>query len=337
MTERHIHIEESTVHIGLEQPVTILHLSDTHFCEADEQDSPAVQGMAARRLKNAFLDTDGVDRIRQYWDESVAYAKEHNLPIIRERKQAILTGDSALIAEQKKAGRIRHLGLSCHSSIGTLKRFVSKYREHLEFCQIQLNYLDYEFQNARDKVEYLNEAGLPVWVMEGLRGGKLAKSCLGAEEQLAKINADYTPANWGFAYLESVPGVTMILSGMSTVEQLQQNIEFFDSRKPLDDEAVEILYSAARRDAQRKGTVPCTACRYCTPNCPMNLPIPDLFAEFNEYIYKEKTVIPRKAMEEWPAEMWPTNCIGCGACAAVCPQQIDIPGTMSKFADMIEA
>lgn len=82
MSFRAVNIEKSTVHIGLEKPVKILHLSDTHFCEADEHDSPAVQGMAARRLKNAFLDTDGVDRIRSYWDQSIAYAKENNLPVI---------------------------------------------------------------------------------------------------------------------------------------------------------------------------------------------------------------------------------------------------------------
>ena len=240
------------------------------------------------------------------------------------------------LVEQKKAGRIKHIGFSCHSGFETMHHFVKKYWRHLDFCQIQLNYLDMEFQDAKSKVEYLNNLGMPIWVMEPLRGGKLAQSCLGGEKILAKSNPDFTPANWAFAFLQSVPGVTMILSGMSNMEQLQQNIEFFGEKHVLSDDDIATLLTAAHFDTQGSGTVPCTACRYCVSKCPQGLPIPDLFGEYNEYVYDKKTSIPARALRSYPEDKWPTQCIGCGECAKVCPQHIDIPGTMKKFGEMIE-
>ena len=240
------------------------------------------------------------------------------------------------LLKQKEAGRIRHLGFSCHGSFETMHRFVKKYYEHIEFCQIQLNYIDFEFQDARSKVEYLNNLGMPIWVMAGLRGGKLAQSCLGGEKILAKSNPDYTPANWAFAFLETIPGVTMILSGMSNMEQLKQNIEFFSEKKEISDDDIATLLTAAHFDIQGKGTVPCTACRYCTTKCPQQLPIPELFGEYNDYVYNEKETVPRSDLAAFPEDKWRGKCIGCGECAKVCPQRIDIPEIMKKFASMIK-
>ena len=240
------------------------------------------------------------------------------------------------LLKQKEAGRIRHLGFSCHGSFETMHRFVKKYYEHIEFCQIQLNYIDFEFQDARSKVEYLNNLEMPIWVMEGLRGGKLAQSCLGGEKILAKSNPDYTPANWAFAFLETIPGVTMILSGMSNLEQLKQNIEFFSEKKEISDDDIATLLTAAHFDIQGKGTVPCTACSYCTAKCPQQLPIPELFGEYNDYVYNDKETVPRSDMAAFTEDKWPGSCIGCGECAKVCPQRIDIPKIMKKFASMIK-
>ncbi len=241
------------------------------------------------------------------------------------------------LVKQKEAGRIRHLGFSCHGTLETMHRFIKKYWRDLEFCQIQLNYLDFEFQDARLKVEELNNLGIPIWVMEGLRGGKLAKSCLGAEKLLAKSNPEWTPANWAFAFLESVPGVTMILSGMSDLEQLKQNIEFFSEKREISDDDIATLLTAAHFDVTGKnsGTVPCTACRYCTTHCPQGLDIPRLLALYNEHAYSEGGFIAPMALAAIDPDKLPSACIGCGACAKVCPQQIDIPGTMKKFTELL--
>ena len=241
------------------------------------------------------------------------------------------------LVRQKEAGKIRHLGFSCHGSLETMHRVVKKYWEDLEFCQIQLNYLDFEFQDAKSKVEYLNNLGMPIWVMEGLRGGKLAQSCLGAEKILAKSNPDWTPANWAFAFLESVPGVTVILSGMSNFEQLQQNIEFFNEKKEISDDDLAALLTAAHFDTTGKnaGTVPCTACRYCTTHCPQGLDIPHILALYNEHAYSEGGFIAPMALAALDQDKLPSACIGCGECAKVCPQTIDIPGTMKKFNELL--
>ena len=241
------------------------------------------------------------------------------------------------LVKQKEAGRIKHLGFSCHGTLETMHRFIKKYWRDLEFCQIQLNYLDFEFQDARFKVEELNNLGMPIWVMEGLRGGKLAKSCLGAEKMLAKSNPDWTPANWAFAFLESVPGVTVILSGMSDLEQMKQNIEFFSEKRAISDDDIATLLTAAHFDVTGKnsGTVPCTACKYCTTHCPQELDIPRLLSLYNEHAYSEGGYIAPMALTAIDRDKLPSACIGCGSCAKVCPQQIDIPGTMKKFTEML--
>ena len=248
------------------------------------------------------------------------------------------TGLTEFLLKMKEEGKIRHLGFSCHGTQETMHRFIMKHFRHLEFCQIQLNYLDFEFQNAKDKVEELNNIGMPIWVMEPLRGGKLAKSCLGGEKMLAKSNAEYTPANWAFSFVESVPGIAMILSGMSNFEQLKQNIDFFSEKKTLSDDDIAILLTAAHFDTTGKsaGTVPCTGCKYCMTKCPQELEIPRLLELYNEHAYSEGGFIAPMALAAFDEDKLPSACIGCGACAAVCPQQIDIPGTMVRFTELLK-
>lgn len=239
------------------------------------------------------------------------------------------------LMEQKKAGRIRHLGFSCHGSLETMMRFLRRYGMDMEFGQIQLNYVDYEFQNARLKVEALNNMGIPIWVMEGLRGGMLAKSCLGGERVLAGSRPDYTPVNWAFAFLESIPGVTMILSGMSDIEQLKENIGFFDYRQVIEDEEIGMLLTAAHYHVAGSKTVPCTGCRYCTSKCPQHLDIPRLLELYNEHSYSEGGFIAPMALAAVGRDRLPSACIGCGACEKVCPQQIHISEAMKRFTELL--
>lgn len=243
-------------------------------------------------------------------------------------------GTVSYLKEQKAAGRIRHLGFSCHGDIDVLTRFLDAYGEDMEFCQLQINYLDWEFQHAKEKVALLKERGIPVWVMEPLRGGQL---CRLPEEQAAKLAAlrpDETQAGWAFRFLQSLPEVVTVLSGSSTMEQLKENIELFGEDRPLSEEEMSALLAMAD-DMAKQDTVPCTACHYCTSHCPQELDIPRLLSLYNEHRLTKGGFIAPMALSTLPEDKWPSACIGCGSCSAVCPQQIDIPGALADFSEML--
>ena len=186
------------------------------------------------------------------------------------------------LMKQKRAGRIRHLGFSAHGSYDVMKRFLEAYGEGMEFCQIQLNYLDWNFQDAKGKLELLAEHQLPVWVMEPLRGGKLAELSEEDAELLKNLRPDESVPAWAFRFLQSIPGVTMVLSGMSNSEQLRENIQTFEEEKPLNSKEMEKLLKIANNMVE-KIALPCTACRYCVSHCPQGLDIPALLALYNEH------------------------------------------------------
>lgn len=239
------------------------------------------------------------------------------------------------LLKQKEAGRIRHLGFSAHGDIACMTRFLEAYGKDMEFCQIQLNYLDWTFQDARGKVELLNKWSLPVWVMEPVRGGKLAQIPAEDEAKLKAARPDETVVQWCFRFIQSIAEVKVCLSGMSNFEQVKENIVTFSDDKPLTASEREILQSVAD-DMLGRGTVPCTACRYCTEYCPMGLDIPKLLEMYNQNVVTgERDFISNMYVGTLPEDKRPSACIGCGACAAVCPQQIDIPGTMAKFCDRL--
>ena len=133
------------------------------------------------------------------------------------------------LMKQKENGRIRHLGFSAHGSYEVIKRFLEAYGEHMEFCQLQINYVDWSFQDAKKKVELLKSYGIPVWVMEPLRGGRLAKLPENAEKQLKELRPDEKIPAWAFRFLQTIPEVTMVLSGMSNYEQMKENIQTFET------------------------------------------------------------------------------------------------------------
>lgn len=237
------------------------------------------------------------------------------------------------LREQKKAGRIRHLGFSAHGSLEVMRRFLDAYGEDMEFCQIQLNYLDWTFQNAKEKVNLLNERELPIWVMEPLRGGKLATMPEACGEKLRELRPDESVLAWAFRFLQGIPGVTVVLSGMSDSKQLQENIQIFESEKPLAEAEMGELLSVA--DGMLQGTLPCTACRYCTSHCPQGLDIPRLLDLYNEHSFTGGGFIAPMALMAIPADKQPSACIGCRSCEQVCPQQIKISEAMSDFAQKI--
>ena len=238
------------------------------------------------------------------------------------------------LIEQKKAGRIRHLGFSAHGSYEVVKRFLDAYGRDMEFCQLQLNYLDWKFQGGKEKVELLKEWNIPVWVMEPLRGGRLAVLAEKDEAALKELRPDEKIPAWAFRFLQSVPSVTMVLSGMSSMEQLQENIRTYSEDKPLNEKEMETLLAIADGMLEKK-ILPCTACHYCVSHCPQELDIPELLALYNEHCFTEGGFIAPMALSSYPKEKLPSACIGCGSCQAVCPQQIDIPEAMSDFAQKL--
>ena len=235
------------------------------------------------------------------------------------------------LMKQKAAGRIRHLGFSAHGNLDVMKRFLDAYGKDMEFCQIQLNFLDWTFQGAKEKVELLKEWNIPVWVMEPLRGGKLAKLAAEDEKALKALRPEENIPAWAFRFLQSVPGVTMVLSGMSSLQQMQENIRTFAEDKPLNEKERNTLLQIAD-GMVKKIVLPCTACHYCTSHCPQGLPIPELLALYNEHCFTEGGFIAPMALSAYPQEKLPSACIGCRSCEAVCPQQIKISEAMADFA-----
>ena len=240
------------------------------------------------------------------------------------------------LVEQKRNGRITHLGFSVHGSYDVMKRFLDAYGKDMEFCQVQLNYVDWGFQDAKAKVELLRSIGIPCWVMEPVRGGRLANLSEAEADVLKGMRPDEAPVAWAFRFLQSIPEVTIILSGASSMKQMRQNIAICEEDRPLDGKEMERLLALGRSMVDAKAA-PCTACRYCLSHCPKGIDIPRMIELYNEHVFTGGGFIAPMALAAVPQDRQPSACIGCGKCAEVCPQQIDIPGIMKDFIQKLGA
>lgn len=230
------------------------------------------------------------------------------------------------LLEEKRAGRIKHLGFSAHGRAETIDRFLDL-KDCFEFVQIQLNYLDWTLQDAAKKYEVAQKHGLPVIAMEPVRGGRLAQPGEGAEALLKAARPGDSVASWAFRFLQGLPGLMVALSGMTTLDQLKDNLKTFEKPDPLTHAESELISKVAGGMADM---VPCTGCRYCCEDCPQGLDIPKLLALYNEFRFDNPSILrfTTGAMRE---EELPGACIGCGECARICPQNIDIPGILKEF------
>ncbi len=233
--------------------------------------------------------------------------------------------------EQKRLGRIRHLGFSSHARPDTLEKFLDYAGDSMEFCQIQLNWLDWTLQDAKAKYDLLTARNIPVWVMEPLRGGRLAALSAAEEGRMKTLRPDESIASWSFRWLQSLPNVKMILSGMSDYTQMTDNVHTFTEDIPQTAEEAALLAVIAEG---LKNALPCTRCRYCCEGCPMQLDIPMLIHAYNDLKFANSMTVPMQ-MDALPEEKRPSACIGCGACAAICPQKIDIPAAMAELAEKL--
>lgn len=294
----------------------------TKFPGYDLSNMPKVEEIFEKQLEKC-----GVDYFDFYLFHNVC---EMNIDAYLDEKYGIY----AYLMEQKKNGRIKHLGFSAHGSCDIMKRFLEAYGKDMEFCQIQLNYLDWSFQDAKGKVELLTSYHIPVWVMEPLRGGKLAKLPEKEEKMLKNLRPDEGIPAWAFRFLQTLPEVVVTLSGMSDLEQMKENIRTFETEKPLSKEEMDKLLSIA--DGMLDGTLLCTACRYCTSHCPQGLDIPMLLNLYNEHSFTGGGFIAPMALMAVPQEKHPSACVGCRSCEKVCPQQIKISEAMSNFSEKLK-
>ncbi len=236
------------------------------------------------------------------------------------------------LIKQKQNGRIKHLGFSVHGDLDCTKRFLDAYGKDMEFCQIELNYFDYKFQDAKSKIELLNEWNIPIWVMEPVRGGQLATLNEEATATLKAARPDEEVPAWAFRFLQAIPNVTVTLSGMSNMQQLKDNIATYEENKPLNENEFATVLGIAD-EMIRKTTVPCTGCHYCVSHCPKGLDIPFLLKLYNEAMVAGAGVfIAPMALASLDEEHQPGSCVGCHACEKVCPQTIAIPDALDSFA-----
>lgn len=240
--------------------------------------------------------------------------------------------------EQKKQGKIRHFGFSFHGTPDCLRRLLETYS--WDFVQIQLNYYDWYQGTAKQQYEILREHDVPVMVMEPVHGGMLASLPEDCMELLPKGNG--SPAAWALRFVMDLPGIAVVLSGMSDMEQVKENIITADSGQSLTGAELSQLARISEK-LRKKIAVPCTGCRYCCDNCPQGLDIPSLLSAYNDY-RDEGAALGDKNMAVWrlhrlkalEKEKQPAACMGCGSCTAHCPQGLDIPAYMQEMSALLQ-
>ncbi len=227
-------------------------------------------------------------------------------------------------------GRIHHLGFSFHDEFDVFKDIVDGY-DNWAFCQIQYNYMDIDYQAGTQGLKYAAEKGLAVVIMEPLRGGQLTQSVPPSIDKMwHNAAAKRTPAEWALQWIWHHPEVSVVLSGMSNMAQLSENIDSADRSRAglLGKEELHII-KAVRDEYRRLAPVPCTNCKYCMP-CPNGVEIADILQFYNDAIIYDNPRAPRLLYHELPNDSQADNCVECFECEEKCPQGIPIAEQLKK-------
>ena len=238
------------------------------------------------------------------------------------------TGAYDVAQELKAEGKVRHVGMSFHDTAEVLDQILTD-RPEMEFVQLQFNYADYEDPRVQSKAcyEVCRRHGKPVIVMEPVKGGSLVN----LPEQALALMTDYSAAGYAIRYAASFEGIYMVLSGMSDMAQVRDNIATMADFAPLSDTEHEMI-GKVRTIYQGQHRIPCTACRYCTDGCPAGIPIPDVFTAFNDKRREQEGADAAYAALEQKA----SACVGCGQCEEVCPQHLQIRELLVTVAEVME-
>lgn len=231
-----------------------------------------------------------------------------------------------LCLDLQKQGKIKNFGFSFHDSYEVFEKIIN-YRDW-DFCQIQFNYMDVEEQAGLKGLKLCEEKGIPNIIMEPLKGGSLTKYSEDVEQVFKDYNNDASIASWGLRYVGTYDNVLVLLSGMSNIEQLEDNIKTFSDFKPLNDDEQQVIQTAIAKikDRVKNG---CTGCRYCMP-CPMNVNIPKMFRMWNTASMYDNFNIVSWSYNNTKEEEFPTSCVQCGICETKCPQQLNIREDLQK-------
>ena len=233
--------------------------------------------------------------------------------------------------KQKELGRISYLGFSSHAGLETLTRFADHHA--WDFAQLQINYYDWNYGTAAKEYQILADRHIPIMVMEPVRGGRLATLTPEANALLQAAHPDWSIAAWALRFVKSQPAIQVILSGMSHMDQIRDNLVTFDDEEGLNEEDMATLMKACQMFKDQV-QVPCTGCRYCTSGCPMEINIPEYLKLYNTYKVDGPWSLQDAAKIESTGK--PADCIGCGACTGHCPQSIEIPKIMEELAGLLK-
>ena len=232
--------------------------------------------------------------------------------------------------KQRSLGRIRYLGFSTHAPVDLMEKFADFHR--WDFAQIQLNFFDWNYGKAKKEYEILTSRNIPVMVMEPVRGGRLATLNEEANAVLRAMRPDWSIPSWALRFVRTLDGVCVTLSGMSNMEQLEDNIATFEDSHTLSEAEYSTLMKASDI-FQRDVFVPCTGCRYCTSTCPAQINIPAWLALYNDYKVRGNWAIKDAAKVDSLGK--PADCINCQACISQCPQDIRIPDFMRELSGLL--
>lgn len=242
--------------------------------------------------------------------------------------KALEYGALEIIEEYRKAGKIKYVGFSFHDSYEVFEEIINYY--DWDFCQIQFNYVDTEIQAGYKGYKLAEEKGIPMVIMEPIKGGSLASLPKEVSKPFRKAHPDWSDASWALRFVASHENVKVILSGMSTLEQVQDNLKTFECLDDLSKEDLEVINEVANTLKQRTKNG-CTGCRYCMP-CPAGVDIPNNFSAWNIYYkYESENAASWAVRQVKASEGYASKCVECGACEAVCPQHLNIREDLKKI------